>query len=508
MFGPMDMKMIKNSRLSVPFIVFIFIISFLYRFAIPCFYPSALRADEIFQVLEPAHRQLTGHGVTTWEWQAGIRNWAFPDLIADVWRVTDALGLGHSPLWIQGILCFFSLGLVAVFMGLGRIAAGRTGLVACGLMGALWPDLVLGASRTATEMVGGNLLALGTIMGMIARMAQGSQPGLSLSRVAGHGITGLYTGSAFFIGCGAGLRFQLMPAAVLTLVWMVWWCRRQLVRVVLLATGFALPVLVYGLVDLRTYGTLFGSVFRNVHANIGQNIAASYGTAPFYFYIIDLLGRWQVAFVLVIGFFIYGFRQFSMPAMVAVAVILSHSLIGHKEPSFIYGAIPLLLVVATVAFSQWVNQDPLLWSGRRVMLGLVMIPLLGFVQELSLIHIRNSDALIRLQQIAARQPDICGLAFPIRGEWSHVGGYSYFPHHDVPLYFAYDTASMAQLAGRYNYLITYGKTWSAPPEDKSVACLREFCLFRVESHCSAPPDYEQFGQVVRQYEAATHAGHD
>lgn len=507
MVSLMRMKMIRNMTRPVPFVLLVLVISFAYRIAIPCFYPSALRADEIFQTLEPAHRLVTGHGVTTWEWQAGIRNWAFPDLIAGVWRVTDALGLGHSPLWIQGILCVLSLGLVAAFIGLGWIAAGRTGLVACGLVGALWPDLVLGASRTATEVLGGNLLALGTIMAMTARLLQGKQPAVPPGRAVGYD-TCLYVSAAFFIGCGAGLRFQLMPAALLALAWMAWWCRRQPFRVMLMAVGAALPVLAYGLVDLRTYGTLFGSVFRNVHANIGQDIAASYGTAPFYFYGVDLLGRWQVGFVIIAVFFVYGFRQSAMPAMVAAAIVLSHSLIGHKEPSFIYGAVPLLLAVATVAFSQWVDHDPLPWPGRRVMLGLAMLPVLGFVQEQSLIHIRNSNALIRLQQIAARQPDICGLAFPIRGEWPHTGGYSYFSRHDVPLYFADDAASLSQLSGRYNYVITYGKAWSAPPEDTDVACRRDFCLFRVAPACTAPPDYEQFGREAGRYEARTHAPHD
>ncbi|NVN36399.1 mannosyltransferase [Komagataeibacter swingsii] len=505
---PEGMKMMKTLTRPLFFVPGVLVIAFLYRLAIPYFYPAALRADEIFQALEPAHRLLTGHGVTTWEWQAGIRNWAFPDLIAGIWHVTDVLGLGHSPLWIQGLICALSLGIVVAFMGLGRIVAGRCGLVVCALTGALWPDLVLGASRTTTEVLGGNLLALGTIMAMIAQLLSQDGHIMPPGRATDGKVSCLYTGGAFFIGCGAGLRFQLMPAALLALAWMAWWCRRTPGRVMFMALGFALPVLGYGLVDLGTTGMVFGSVLRNVHANIGQNIAATYGTAPFYFYIVDLLLRWQVGFLVVAAFFAYGCRQFPMPSMVAVTVILSHSLIGHKEPSFIYGAIPLVLVVATVTFSNWVNQDPIPWPGRRIMLGAVMIPLLGFVQVQSLTHMRTSNALIRLQQIAAAQADICGLALPIRGEWSHTGGYSYFSRHDVPLYFADDVASLTALDGRYNYLVTYGKTWSAPPEDTAIACRREFCLFRIRPQCSMPPDYAQFAQAVNRYEARTHAVHD
>lgn len=497
-----DMK--KNNGINVSFIIFIFVISFLYRFSIPYFYPAALRADEIFQTLEPAHRLLTGHGVTTWEWQAGIRNWLFPDMIAGVWRVTDALGLGHSPLWIQGILCVLSLGLVAVFMALGAIVAGRTGLVACGLVGALWPDLVLGASRTTTEVLGGNLLALGTLLGVVAH-ALPSAGAFTVSWRRSYDVA-LYGAAAFFVGCGAGLRFQLMPAGLLALAWMAWWLRRRPAVVALMAAASALPVAGYGLVDLHTSGTFFGSVFRNVHANIGQNIAATYGTAPFYFYIVDLLGRWQVGFAIVAFFFLRGCRQFPMPSAVAGIIILSHSVIGHKEPSFIYGAIPLLLAVAAMRFGEWMDHVPVLRPGHWAMMGLAIVSLSGFVQQNYLARIRNSNALIHLQQVAARQKDLCGLAFPVRGEWAHTGGYSYFSRRDVPIYFADDGPSLAALSGGYNYIITYGRAWSSPPEDSAIACRREFCLFRVAPACTAPPDYDQFSQGMTIYESRIHQG--
>ena len=54
--------------------------------------------------------------------------------------------------------------------------------------------------------------------------------------------------------------------------------------------------------------------------------------------------------------FVAGFRAAKLPGLVALMVIGSHSLIGHKEFSFIYDAIPLMLVVAGLGAAGILNQ--------------------------------------------------------------------------------------------------------------------------------------------------------
>src|SRR5258708_6184015 len=54
--------------------------------------PNIAHPDEIFQVIEPAHRLVFGSGIVSWEYIVGIRSWAFPGLIAGVMAVAGRLG--------------------------------------------------------------------------------------------------------------------------------------------------------------------------------------------------------------------------------------------------------------------------------------------------------------------------------------------------------------------------------------------------------------------------------
>ena len=53
--------------------------------------------DEVYQALEPAFFRVHGYGVLAWEWQpaAGLRNWAYPLLLASFLRPLTWLGVEH-----------------------------------------------------------------------------------------------------------------------------------------------------------------------------------------------------------------------------------------------------------------------------------------------------------------------------------------------------------------------------------------------------------------------------
>src|SRR5438067_13824609 len=48
------------------------------------FQPNMIWADEIYQVVEPAHRLVYGTGLIAWEYIVGMRSWVFPGIIAAV----------------------------------------------------------------------------------------------------------------------------------------------------------------------------------------------------------------------------------------------------------------------------------------------------------------------------------------------------------------------------------------------------------------------------------------
>lgn len=40
--------------------------------------PNIVWPDEVFQVVEPAHRLVYGNGIVAWEQVVGMRSWLFP----------------------------------------------------------------------------------------------------------------------------------------------------------------------------------------------------------------------------------------------------------------------------------------------------------------------------------------------------------------------------------------------------------------------------------------------
>lgn len=45
------------------------------------------QADEFWQALEPAHLKAFGYGKLTWEWEHGLRSYAFPLLFELTYRL-------------------------------------------------------------------------------------------------------------------------------------------------------------------------------------------------------------------------------------------------------------------------------------------------------------------------------------------------------------------------------------------------------------------------------------
>ncbi|CAH2251708.1 GPI mannosyltransferase 3 [Pararge aegeria] len=51
--------------------------------------------DEYWQTLEVAHKQAFGYGAMTWEWQAGIRSYLYPSVVAALYTILKFTGLDY-----------------------------------------------------------------------------------------------------------------------------------------------------------------------------------------------------------------------------------------------------------------------------------------------------------------------------------------------------------------------------------------------------------------------------
>src|SRR5579864_4305542 len=59
------------------------------RLALAFAMPNIAHPDQIFQILEPAHRLVYGYGIVPWEFREGVRSWILPGLFAFIFKISD-----------------------------------------------------------------------------------------------------------------------------------------------------------------------------------------------------------------------------------------------------------------------------------------------------------------------------------------------------------------------------------------------------------------------------------
>ena len=299
------------------------------RLGIALWFWNAVTYDEVYQFLEQAHRLVFGQGIVPWEYQVGLRCWLIPLLLA------APMELAHladpSPLFglavIRILLCIASLSVVWCAVRWGEQFAGRRGAWTAGLFTALWPDLWLMAPHPLEETLSAYVLVPAVYL-------------ISLDddqrrRVA---WAGLLLGFAFT------LRIQLAPAIAIAGIVL---CGRHVWRWRVALLAAALPVLIAGMLDWYSWGQPFRSFWLNIYLNIFLHIAShEFGSDPPGFFIFMLAVDWRWALPVVVFLVWRARRPLPLPILLALVIILTHSLIAHKEFRFIFPALALVVPTA------------------------------------------------------------------------------------------------------------------------------------------------------------------
>jgi hypothetical protein len=446
--------------------------------------PTIQRTDEVLQTLEPAYRLVSGWGIVTWEWRDGIRSWLFPEFLAGLMSLAGHIGSGRAAYLpvIAAVLSLGSLGVIATGTLLGWRKAGRVGAVLCGLLCCCWPDLVYFAPKTLEEVQAGNVLIIA--IGLAAAL-----PGWQ-RRAWPCLVVGVLLG---LVVC---LRFQLMPAVLLVAVWSA---RRRLASGWLpLLLGMAIPLAVLGVSDQLAWGRPFQSIWLNLYVNLVMGRSAMYGVSPPFWFAIAEARWWGAALLPVVVFFCLGARAAPLPAAVAVVIVLTHSLVGHKEITFIYAAIPPALITAGLGTARAVLAMPALLrpvvAPSRILAGVVVL----WAAAMGLTGIADArgpwrgvdDGLLSLTRTAGRQPDLCGLGmygadFP----WNATGGYAWLDRA-VPVYLLLTPAELAQAQPGFDELLVRIGLADTLPGWRKVSCTEAFCLLRRPPPCTPVPSLE------------------
>ncbi len=455
--------------------------------------PGPLRPDEIYQYLEPAYRLVTGYGVMTWDWHEGIRSWLVPGGIAGLLRISHTLGLGFSIAFVRTIFAILSLPLVILFVQAGWRQAGRQGAWLFGLAGALWPDLVSAGFRTLGECLGGNMLAAGTIAGMIAldrqRKGESRRATFLLLLLCG-----------FSLGSAAAVRFQFAPAVLFGCAFLFlkggW---RTLLPV---SISLVPPIAALGIVDALTLGYPFQSVFHNYHMNASMGVANTFGRQSILYFPAKYSGLWGAAAIAILLLCIRGAKYASFPLSMALVIVGYHSCIAHKEMSFIYPAIPLFILTAAAGLAHVVTTEETTrrWFPKAAMLEAACCGLVFASTYLPLLTQKSIPLLMEKRAVA--QPDFCGLALADPPEdWAHFGGYSILPP-GRPFYVFTTPAQMEQNRGAYSHVLAGSDFDLVHMDARKISCSRDdsICLYQVATSCDKTPDFNQFSEAAAQIE--------
>lgn len=434
-------------------------LAFTLRLGLALGLPNLHRPDEMFQNLEPAFRMWSGAGVVSWEWREGIRSPVFPGFLAAIIALSSQAGMGPRGYLaaISAVLSLLSTSVVAIGFLEGWRRAGRVGGVICGALCTFWPDLVYFGPKPLAEVQAGNLLLVAAYLAAHAGAA-GSSSAVGARRTSGRMfVAGVLLGLVF---C---LRFQLAPALGIVAAWT---CRLELrARWLPMALGLLIPATGMGLVDLFTWGSLFHSVWRSFQINIGQGVSNEFGVRPPLWFLGAFIREWGASLALLAVAFRIGVRRAPLLAAIAAVVVASHSVVAHKEISFVYAALPPALVVAGLGMTElagWFARVCRPGSGGTVAAAMtaccvvvgVLTGLGGGFAPLWFSHaaILHAEAAMR-SEMATRGDTGCGLGVrwpKLRWFWTAGDAYLGRP---VPIYAFGSVAGIARVAPAIDYAV-------------------------------------------------------
>jgi GPI mannosyltransferase 3 len=451
------------------------------RVGLAVHWPNVLHADEIFQTLEPAHRLAYGYGVTTWEWRMGVRSWALPAFLASVMRMTAWAGSGASG-YMYGIIIVLSLAsLSAVWFSFawGKRASGMEAAIIGAGASAIYFGLFYFAPKALSEVVATHLILPGLYLGVYGdRLTEKKR---------------LFW-AGFFCGLGASLRIQLIPAIIFAAVYFCYPHWRK--RIPVVTTGLLIPILVFGLIDAFTWSYPWQSFGGYFYVNVIQGRSLEYGVEPWYWYlpvILSILGP-------VILFVYQGAIRSPFLAIFALIVLVSHSLMAHKEIRFLYPIVPLAIALSSIGVVEAAASVRERLRLPTFSVSVVAIGLIFFILSSVLMASQFSSwcqtpgALAAFDRLS-RDSTLCGAAF-YRVRWFDTGGYTHL-HRDVPIVPIFDSVEFASKAPTFNALVAPTGLSDLPTEFKLNECSNDICVYRRAGLCKAPQPGSTINEVLR-----------
>ena len=435
--------------------------------------------DEIFQTLEQGHRLAFGYGIIPWEFRDGVRSWFIPGILGAVMRAGQ--WLGGTPksylLAVDLLLAVASLVPVAVAMAWAK-RAGLPHVWIAGIACAIWFELVFFSGKALAEVFAGYAIAPALFFSVTARES-GSRRSLLLS------------GACWALV--VGLRLHLAPAAGVAFVWVA---RKDIGKWRDLLVSGGCVFAVFGLLDWVTWSYPFQSFALNFWRNIVKGKASFFGESPSYEYVVSLPQTWGWASVPLVGFGLLAFRRYSLLWLTALAILVSHSAIAHKEYRFLVPMLVVMVISASLGLVELVKMNRLLgWAacaiwlvasadGARRFDWRTLAPRPQNFPASSMWRFR--EGAIRAYESMGADPQVCGVA-SIGWAWAWTGGYTHL-HRDIPIFEVTDGAAFRRYMGSFNAML-------GPNQGRSIGpfvqqrCWQWLCLYKRSGGCEPPGSY-------------------
>lgn len=447
------------------------------RVSVAALFPSFYHPDEVFQYWEQGYRLVFGQGIIPWEYRDGIRSFVMPGFIAGIIWTVHALG-GDGQAWrlaVQATLSLVSLSVVATAYFWARRAGGISAGLLAGFVAAVWFETVFFSARPLTEIAAAAFLfPAAYLLCAIPRPRR---------RV-------LFAGG-LLLGLAVVLRIQLLPVALTVVLASALHVSPR--RIGPQVTAALVVLLASGVLDWITLGTPFQSVWKYVEVNVIKDKASSFGTQPVFWYFFFYANAWAGFIVPMLCLFAVGARRAPLLLTLPLVLVLSHSLIGHKEYRFIYPALPFLLTVASIGAMQLYRAVAAVFFPRGLHFSM---PVLGAAWLLTSIALACQDGFrprfvayadpIAAFQLAGRLTSLCGLA--LGGLlWVNTPGYSGLGR-DVPLYHLNGEDEATALEPAYNVIVRTDIDWPVIARDyRNIGCTGGVCVDERPGKCVPAP---------------------
>ena len=464
----------KATRPQLLLLAAIFAVAFLLRVGVALRSPSIEWPDEIFNTLEQGHRLAYGYGVVPWEWRYGIRTWIYPAFLAGVMRATAWMGPGSRG-YLTGVVVVLSLlSLSCVWFAYAWAKKSRgiaAGLIAAGAC-ATWYQLVYFSPKAFSEVVATDFLLPGLYLGMYGD----ELPEKKRDILAG-----------VCLGIGVCLRIQFAPAVAFAFLY---WCGKRWSTVAPpLLAGLLVPVIVFGVVDAFTWSYPFQSYVRYFQLVMFTGRNSHYGVEPWNVFFIGLWrSMWPMLLLAAAAV-----RRNSLLVSVAAIIVISHSLIAHKEYRFIYPVLPILVTLAALGLVEIASflrcrLSVSLSPRMAVAAGLIFCVALSAWFASKMHWDKSSGGLITFDRLS-RDPDVCGVGV-YKLPWTLTGGYVHL-HRDVPFLLVNRGTPLERQMLNFNALVSLGQMNDLPMGFTEEGCWNGVCLYRRPGPClSSPPVYE------------------